>query len=178
MAETLPFGEWPGLNVGDPAGDVRRFGNRCETSTPFGSAPIWASSRATRDVAASFPSNQVRLVGCRTATPGNRSGPSARADLFEHVHLRPEGNYELAAVVQANPSSARWAILPAPPHGFPSRTAWTGWGGTVCRDQTVEPGPHASQRPLLPPARASAAIRGSIFDDRLPTQTRDARTLG
>ncbi|MFO1457949.1 MAG: tetratricopeptide repeat protein [Verrucomicrobiota bacterium] len=165
------------LNVGDPAGGRRDL----ELARDLDTLRFRADSgilQATRDVAASFPSNQVRLVDVERQLQGTDPGRPPGADLFfEHVHLRPEGNYELAKLFAESivgalgnpPGPTAWLSF----EDCLDRLGWNPFAATKLWSQVRT----LSQRP--PFSRQShAAIRDQYLDDRIADATRDARTLG
>jgi len=132
---------------------------------------------ATREVAATFPGNPVILVDADQRLRGADADRPPGADLFfEHVHLRPEGNYALArlfaeSVVQSlgNPSGPEWPSFQA----CLSRLGWTPFVATRVWRQVRT----LTQRP--PFSRQShAALRDPYLDDRIVEANTEAQALG
>lgn len=165
------------LNANDPTGGRRDL----ELARDLDPLRFRADSgiiQATRDVAASFPSNRVRLVDADQDLKGADPERPPGADLFfEHVHLRPEGNYELAklfaesivATMGNPPGPTAWLSL----EDCLDRLGWNPFAASKLWGQVRT----LSQRPPFS-HQSHAAIRDQFVDDRIADATRDARTLG
>ncbi|MBL9176099.1 MAG: tetratricopeptide repeat protein [Verrucomicrobiales bacterium] len=135
-------------------------------------------NQATRDVVAALGSPRVALVDADRSLKGTDPDRPPGADLFfEHVHLRPEGNYELARLFAESIVNSLGS--PAGPNAWLSyedcldRLGWTPFAAARVWGQIRT----LAQRP--PFSRQShAALRDQYVEDRVADATRDARTLG
>lgn len=133
--------------------------------------------KATREVAAEFPADRVVLVDADRDLRGSDTNRPPGADLFfEHVHLRPEGNYELAklfaeSVVRSlgNPPGPNWISLP----DCLSRLGWTPHAASRLWGQVRS----LTQRPPFS-RQGNAALRERYVEDRLAEASAEARGLG
>lgn len=135
-------------------------------------------NQVTREVASAMASDRVILVDADRDLKGEDPGRPPGADLFfEHVHLRPEGNYALAKLFAAAvvkglgnpPGPDHWMSLDA----CLDRLGWT---------------PHASARlwrqvrtlVQRPPFshQSHARLRDQYLDDRFAEANHEARILG
>ena len=137
-----------------------------------------AINQVTRDVAAALKSDRVELVDAERELRGDDPARPPGADLFfEHVHLRPEGNYKLArlfadAVVKGlenPPGPAHWPSLDA----CLDRLGWTPVAASRVWSQIRS----LTQRPPFS-HQSHARLRDQFLDDRIAEANQEARTLG
>ncbi|MBN8248627.1 MAG: tetratricopeptide repeat protein [Verrucomicrobia bacterium] len=133
--------------------------------------------QATREVAATFPADQVLLVDADRDLRGTETNRPPGADLFfEHVHLRPEGSYALAklfaeSVIQSlgTPAGPGWSSF----NDCLTRLGWTPFAASRLWGQVRT----LTQRP--PFSRQShALLRDRYLDDRIAEANAEARGLG
>ena len=165
------------LSAGDPTGGRTDL----EASRDLDPLRFRADSRIqeiTRDTARSFPTNTVRLVDAARQLTGLDPDRPPGADLFfEHVHLRPEGNYALARMFASEildligepPGTGAWLSY----EGSLERLGWTPYAAARLWGQART----ATQRPPFS-RQSNAGLRDRYLDDRIAEANAAARALG
>jgi tetratricopeptide (TPR) repeat protein len=135
-------------------------------------------NQVTREVASAMASDRVLLVDADRDLKGDDLGRPPGADLFfEHVHLRPEGNYALAKLFAAAvvkglgnpPGPDHWIRMDA----CLERLGWTPYASARLWRQVRT----LVQRPPFS-HQSHAQLRDQYLDDRLAEANHEARALG